>query len=78
MEIPNLKDVKWVTLGEVPDYLTRTMGITRSRQTVYNWAKDGVIKGIGRRVKLRTVVRANKVYTTRKWVRDFIDATSRS
>lgn len=75
---PKLSDVKWITLSQVVPYLERTKGITRSRQTVYNWAEHGVKRGIGRTVKLRTRLRAATIYTTRIWVQEFLDATSRT
>jgi hypothetical protein len=75
---PRIADVKWITLGQVVDYLQRVKGITRSRQTIYNWAEDGIKRNIGRTIKLRTTMRAGKWYTTRRWVNDFLDATSRA
>lgn len=74
---PSLKDVQWITLGEVPAYLLKVHNITRQRQTVYNWAEKGLHKALGRTVKLKTQMRAGMIYTTRAWVRRFLDDTSR-
>ena len=75
---PRLSDVQWITLGMVVDYLQKTMGITRTRQTIYNWAIKGVYRGLGKRITLRTKMRANRIYTTRAWVKDFVEETSRT
>lgn len=75
---PRLSDVQWITLGLVVPYLEKTMGIVRTRQTIYNWAIKGVYRGLGKRIVLRTKMRANMIYTTRAWVRAFVEETSQT
>lgn len=58
---------KKLKLSEVPAYLDRQHEIEVTRQTVYNWAKNGK-----RGTKLRTVTKAGKLYTTENWVDDFL------
>lgn len=74
---PRLSDVQWITLGEVPAYLKNAHDISRTRQTVYNWAENGISRGHGARIKLKTKMRAGMIYTTRIWVKRFLDDTSR-
>lgn len=74
---PPLSDVEWVAISEVPVYLNKVMGITRTRQTVLNWVTKGVRRGLGAPVKLRSRWRMNHWYTTRVWLRQFIEATER-
>lgn len=69
-------DTIYITLGEVVPYLNHTHGISRTRQTVHNWATTGVERGLGRIVKLKTVKRVGIRYTTKEWVREFLDEVS--
>ena len=75
---PKLNDVKWVTLGQAIPYLERVKGITKTRQTIYNWAERGLSRQFGHTIKLKTRLRAGTLYTTRVWVTEFLDATSRT
>lgn len=61
---------KRLKLGEVPAYIYNKYGVEVSRQTVYNWAKKGV-----RGIRLRTIRKANKWWTTAAWVDDFVTDT---
>lgn len=63
---------KRLKISEVPGYLDREHSIEVTRQTVYNWVKNGV-----RGSKLRTIRKANKLYTTEGWVDDFVSTLSR-
>lgn len=67
---------QYITLGEVVPYLSRVLGIDRTRQTVHNWAKHGVERGLSQTLYLQTIKRAGVMYTTRTWVREFVDALS--
>lgn len=66
-----LKDVEFITLGRVPAYLKQIEGVSRTRQAIHNWAVKGFNKN-GQIIKLKTVKRVRYLYTTRKWVRDFL------
>jgi hypothetical protein len=65
----------YITLGEVVPFLSKVLGIERTRQTVHNWAVKGIRFGRDR-VFLKTERRAGIRYTTRTWVREFVDAVS--
>ncbi len=69
---------EYLSLGEVVPYMSRAMGINRTRQTVHNWAIKGVERGLGRIVRLRITKRAGRMYTTRNWLRKFLDEISMS
>lgn len=72
----NVSPQQYITLGEVVPYLSRVMGIDRTRQTVHNWATRGVERGLNNNVRLVTIKRAGRMYTTRAWVREFVDEIS--
>lgn len=58
-------------LAEVPAYVEGKTGVKRSRQTVYNWALNGV-KVTDQVVKLQTETRAGQLFTTAEWVDAFL------
>ncbi len=64
---------EWITLGEVVPYLSRVLGIERTRQTVHNWAVTGIKLSETVQLYLKTRKRAGIRYTQRDWVRAFID-----
>ena len=61
----------YLTLAQVPDYVQRTHGFSRSRQTVYNWAKKGVPVG-GEKILLPTINKGGQLYTTAEDVDAFV------
>jgi hypothetical protein len=67
---------EWITLGEVVPFLSRVLGIERTRQTVHNWAVNGVKRGVHDKIYLRSKRRAGIRYTQRQWVREFVDEIS--
>ncbi len=67
---------EWITLGEVVVYLSRVLGIERTRQTIHNWALHGIKRGVHDRVMLRSKKRAGIRYTQRRWVKEFVDEIS--
>jgi len=72
----NLDDLKLIPLSEVPAILTTIDGIERTRQTVHNWATKGIKRGRSEPLILKTQMRASQLYTTRKWVLEFINAAA--
>lgn len=64
-------DQSLMPLGDVPQYL-QTKGISKSRQTVYNWAKNGV-----RGTRLWTTVLAGDIRTSKAAVDEFIATLNR-
>lgn len=63
---------KLLRIRDVPDIILKIAGVTRSKETVYLWARNGVIGYAGDKLKLKTVRRAGHLFTTREWVEDFI------
>ena len=61
-------------LSEIPPLVKALTGVSVSRQTVYNWKTTGrrALSDPERIVRLQTVVRAGRVFTTREWVQDFL------
>ena len=57
------------------DYIRQHYGIRVVRQTIQNWAKDGLL-GKNGRVYLRREKRVNRYFTRPEWVREFIERTS--
>lgn len=59
---------EFITIGRARRYLVEHHGICVTRQTVYNWMKPTKRRG----VLLRSVSRAGRRLTTRKWVDDAV------
>ena len=55
--------------SDVPQYISRTYGMTVTRQTVYNWIRNGK-KG----QKLRTTEQLGQLFTAKEWVNDFVSS----
>lgn len=63
---------KRLKINEVPSYVDRKHGEEITRQTAYNWIRNGV-----RGVRLQAIRKAGKLYTTERWVDDFMDNLGR-
>jgi len=63
----NTQPPKRLTMTEAAVYVAREHGVIVTRQTLYNWAKNG-----RRGTKLRTVKKAGKILTTTGAVDDFV------
>ena len=61
-----------IKLGKAPAKVLELTGVTRTRETIYQWAKYGRNAQDGTMIKLRTVRRLGQLYTTQKWLEDFI------
>jgi len=61
-----------IKISAVSKLIYELTGETRSRTTAYEWVRVGRISADGRRVKLETIKRLGKLYTTRKMVEEFI------
>lgn len=66
-----MTDVKRMRLAEVPAYVLGKTGVERSRQTVYNWVKNGVTIS-GQAIKLGTTTHAGQLFTTETLVDIFL------
>lgn len=60
-----------MTLAAARKYVEAQTGVKRSRQTMYNWAANGVSVG-GEKVKLQTEMKAGQVFTRAEWVDAFL------
>ena len=69
-------DPVYISIQEVVPWMAKSLGIERTRQTVYNWTTMGVERGLGRVVRLRTIKQAGRLMTTREWVKEFVDEVS--
>lgn len=58
-------------LADVPAYVKEKTGVDRSRQTVYNWAKEGVTVA-GQKFKLETETKLGQLFTRSEWVDAFL------
>ena len=60
-------------LVDVPARVNDLTGASISRQTVYNWASKGrKVFRTGEAVHLKVKLKAGQLFTTEKWVRDFL------
>lgn len=65
-------DKKLIPLSAVPALLAELTGVTRTRNTIYNWTKKGCRTMDGRIVKLKITMRMNQTFTTKANVLEFI------
>ena len=63
-------------IAEVPAYVLKQTGVSRSRQTAYNWTTKGV-KVAGQTIKLQTETNAGQLFTKTEWVDAFLAQISR-
>lgn len=66
------KNLKLIPLSAVPSLLAERTGVQRCRGTIYSWAKKGCRTMSGGNVKLKTVLRLGRLYTTQEDVDNFI------
>lgn len=66
------KNDQLIPLRDVPKLIIELTGVSRTKATVYLWAKNGCRTIDGRRVKLETVWRLKQIFTTRQAVETFI------
>lgn len=66
------EEKKLIPLSAVPALLTELTGVTRTRNTIYNWTKKGCRTIDARTVMLKTMVKMNQTFTTKENVIKFI------
>jgi len=71
MAQPKPKDL--IKLETIPAMLKELTGATRTRCTVYNWARKGRINAHGQRIKLSAYKRLGQIYTTEEAVLRFLE-----
>jgi len=67
---PFTKDL--IPMEKVPALITRLTGVSRTRATVYLWARKGRPDAHGQIAKLKTYRRLGQLYTTEEAVKEFI------
>ena len=67
---PKIED--YISLPQASDYIYGITGIRRKANTLVKWSLDGLISQHGARVKLRTVRRLKRKFTTKEWVDIFM------
>ena len=68
------RNIDYVSLDAASSLVFEMCGVKRGKYTVYKWAKDGRIDGHGKMIKLRTVNKLGRLYTTKLWLHNFIKA----
>lgn len=61
-----------LTIPKAVEYIKVTYGVSRSRQTIYNWIKKGAVDAGGEMVKLESELLANQIHTAQEWLDTFI------
>lgn len=59
-------------IADVPTLVYKLIGIKRTRTCIHEWIRVGRINSDGERIKLKTTKRLGFLYTTSKWVEEFI------
>ena len=63
----------YIKIANVSELVEKLTGVKISRQTVYNWILKGrLTKHAKERIYLRYESRAGQLYTTEKWIKDFL------
>ena len=63
---------EYIGVGKVPAIIMEIAGVARTKNAVYSWIHMGRISTDGRLVKLRTIKRMSRLYTTREWIDKFV------
>ena len=71
--MPRIKNENYVTLDRASKVIYDLTGVVRKTNTVYKWAANGRIDVHGSIVKLRTVNKLGRLYTTVEWLKKFIE-----
>ena len=62
-----------IKLSDAPKVLKKLTGTSRGRTTIYNWMRTGLISYGGELVYLRYEVVLGRLYTTKAWIKQFIE-----
>ena len=62
-----------IQIRDVPELVEKLTGIKRSRTTINQWIKVGRVIYGGDIIKLKTVKRLGFLFTTRKYVEEFLE-----
>ena len=65
-------DNEYITLNKAAPLVYEISGVSRCRSALAKWASKGRRSAVGKKVYLKTSKRLGLVYTTRKWLEEFI------
>lgn len=66
------KQTHLIRMRDVPNIVHKITDQTRSKETIYLWAKKGITGHTGEIVKLETTKRMGRMFTTIPWIEEFI------
>ena len=61
-----------IKMRDIPALILEMTGTTRTRAAIYMWIRKGIRGYDGGKVKLKTTKRIGHIYTTKKWVEEFL------
>ncbi len=61
-----------IKIRDVPALILKMTGCTRTQATVYMWTRKGIRAYDGSTAKLKVTKRLGHLYTTKKWVEEFL------
>ena len=67
-----LKKKDLVRISDVPGIISELTGVTRCKETIYLWIKNGVKAYTGEPLRLKTTKRMGRLFTTRVWIEEFV------
>ncbi len=72
--MPRDKDEDYMLIRDVPKFIMEeTNGISVSLASVYNWTRGEARDYMGKKLTLKTIRRIGIRYTTKRWVREFME-----
>lgn len=64
---------KLIKIVDVPLVVYELTGVKRTRTCIYEWIRIGRIGSDGERIKLKTIKQLGFLYTTHKWITEFVE-----
>lgn len=71
--MPRIKNSDYLRMSEAAKMVYELTGVRRCMSAVHKWASKGVQGQHGSIIKLRIVRKLNRSYTTRVWLKEFIE-----
>ncbi len=68
------KDEEYIKLSKAASLVYEITGVSRTAWALQKWHRKGRVNTAGKIVKLKIARRLGMVYTTRKWLIEFIKA----
>ncbi len=70
--MPRPKDEEYVSLNKAAGMVYEISGVHRTRSSLAKWGRYGRRSAVGKFIKLKTSKRLGRMYTTRKWLEEYI------